>query len=36
VLRRLGESLIELSELRIPADQRGSAHPALILPVAHS
>jgi hypothetical protein len=35
VLRRLGQSLAELSDLSIPTDQRGSAHHRLILLLAH-
>jgi len=35
VFRRLSESLVELSQLSIPADQPGSIHPLLILPLAH-
>ena len=35
VLRRLGKSSVKLRQLSIPANQPGSAHPGLILPLAH-
>jgi hypothetical protein len=35
VLGRLGESLVEVSQLSIPADQPGNFHLPLIFPLAH-
>ena len=35
VLRRRGKSFLELSQLSVPADQPGSAHPRLIVPLPH-
>ena len=35
VLRRRGKSFLELSQLSISADQPGSAHPRLIVPLRH-
>jgi len=36
VLGHLGKSSVELRQLSIPADQSRSAHPGLILPLAHT